>query len=225
MTGKRASEIKKVLYGLFRKNLGLKIFSLVFAFIVWLYVIGGSTQDVSYSLRLKIHGVPAGYTISNPLPKSIRVKFRGSRVSLMRLNKNLAFKIDASLLPGKRNTLILSESYLNIPHGVRVIRIYPRVIPITIEKVTRKLERVLPQTAGSLADGFILRKITVKPAFVEVEGPESIVKHLSGIKTGIIDLSKYKRGETLAVSLKKPAKIIKILYNKKIIATVYAVKK
>lgn len=216
--------MNKNIENLLRKNFWLKLLSLCIAIFIWAYVIGGKKQDIVYTVGLTIHSLPKGFAISNSLPEKIRVKLRGSRIALAKLNKNIFFQINGSSLLGKKNTVVLNGSYLDIPSGIRVIEIHPRIIPVIISRVVVRYIKILPVTAGNLKKGYFLKSIDVFPQYVKIKGPHDIVSHLSVITTEDINLTGYKKGKLITVSLKKPTKLIKILYNKKVNISIKIVK-
>lgn len=208
--------MNRTLEKLIKKNSLIKLFSLIFAMLIWIYVIGGIKHDVTYSAGIKIYSLPKGYAISNTLPKKILVELRGSRITFMKFNKKLVFKINGSSLLSKKNTVVLGQSYLNLPSGIIVVRIYPKIIPVTISRVVTKYIKILPITKGRLKKGYYIRNIIVFPQYVEVKGPKDIVNHLSVITTQKILLDRYSSNKTINAGLLSPTKFIKILYNKKV---------
>jgi YbbR domain-containing protein len=208
--------MNKNLENIVKRNFWLKIISLLFAILIWGYVIGGKKYDVVYNARLNIYSLPKGYAVSNTLPKKVFVKLRGSRIAFMKLNKEIIFKINGSSLLSKKNTLILSRFYLNIPSGIHVIRIHPKIIPVILSRIIVRYIKILPITKGQLGKGYYIRNIITFPQYVKVKGPKDIVDHLSVITTKKINLSKYKSNTVVKTFLIRPTKLIKILYNKKI---------
>ena len=206
----------KYLENLIKQNFWLKLFSLIFAVIIWAYVVGGTKRDAVYTAGLAIEHLPKGYAVSNTLPVKIHLKLRGSRIALMKLNKKIIFKINGYSLLAKKNTIILSSAYLNLPNGVKIIKISPRIVPVIISRIITKYVKVLPVTAGDLSKGYILKGIGVFPQYVMVKGPRDIVDHLSVITTMKINLNNIGKNKLLTVSLRKPTKLVKILYNKKV---------
>ncbi len=206
----------KYLENLIKKNFWLKLFSLVFAVIIWAYVVGGTKQDAVYTAGIAVEHLPKGYAVSNALPAKIHLKLRGSRIALMKLNKKIIFKINGYSLLAKKNTIILGSAYLNLPNGVKIIKIRPRIVPIIISRIITRYVKVLPVTAGTLPKGYILRSMEVFPQYVRVRGPRDIVGHLSVITTMKINLNNIGKNKLLTVSLRKPTKLVKILYNKKV---------
>ncbi len=208
--------MNKTIESLFKRNFWLKVISLCIAVIIWAYVIGGRKYDAAYTAGLVIYSLPKGYAISNVLPKNIHIKLRGSRIALAKLNKRIVFKINGSSLLGRKNTVVLSGSYLNIPSTIRVITIHPKIIPVIISRVIIRYIKVLPVTIGTLKNGYYLKNVDVFPQYIKIKGPKDVVNHLSVITTRNIDLSNYKKGELLMVPLRKPTKLVKILYNKRV---------
>jgi hypothetical protein len=208
--------MSKYLEKLVKKNFWLKLFSLIFAVIVWAYVVGGTKQDAVYKAGLAVEHLPKGYAVSNKLPAKIHLKLRGSRIALMKLNKKIIFRINGYSLLAKKNTILLSGSYLNLPNGVKTISIRPRIIPVIISRIVTRYIKILPITSGSIPKGYQLKNMRVFPQYVPVRGPRDIVEHLSVITTMKIDLDNIDKNGQLSVFLRKPTKLIKILYNKKV---------
>ncbi len=201
---------------LIKKNFWLKLFSLIFAIIVWGYVVGGTKQDIVYTAGLVIKSLPSGYAVSNDLPKEIHVKLRGSRIALMRLNKKIFFTINENYLLTRKNTIILSRSYLNLPADIKIVSIRPSIIPVIISKVITKYIKILPVVVGRPPAGYYLKNINVFPQYVQVRGPKDIVGHMSVVKTISINLKNVYKSKSLTVSLRKSTKLVKIMYNKKV---------
>jgi YbbR domain-containing protein len=206
----------KYLENLIKKNFWLKLFSLIFAVIIWAYVVGGTKQNAVYTAGLAIEHLPKGYAVSNTLPVKIHLKLRGSRIALMKLDKKIVFKINRYSLLAKKNTVVLSGAFLNLPNGVKIVSIRPRIVPIIISRVITRYVKVLPVTAGALPKGYALKSMGAFPQYVRVRGPKDIVGHLSVITTMKINLDNIYNNKTLTVSLRKPTKLVKILYNKKV---------
>ena len=208
--------MSKYLENLIKKNFWLKLFSLIFAVIIWAYVVGGTKRDAVYTAGLAIEHLPKGYAVSNTLPVKIHLKLRGSRIALMKLNKKIIFKINGYSLLAKKNTIILGSAYLNLPNGIKIIKIRPRIVPVIISRIITKYVKVFPVTVGALPNGYILKSMRVFPQYVMVRGPRDIVDHLSVITTMKINLDNIGKNKLLTVSLRKPTKLVKILYNKKV---------
>ncbi len=216
MTAAMMNKNLRNIINIIKDNFWLKLISLFIAIFIWIYVIGGKKYDINLHAGLKIYALPKGLAISNTLPKKIIVKLRGSKISFMKLNKKIYFRINGSSLLSKKNTLILGQSYLNLPSGIRVVRIYPKIIPVIISRVVVKYIKILPIFKGKFQKGYYLKNISFFPQYVKIKGPEDIVDNLSVITTKKINISNFKNNETVRIKLLDPTKLIKILYNRKI---------
>ena len=94
--------MNRYIENLIKKNFWLKIFSLIFAVIIWAYVVGGTKQDEVMTAGLIIKNLPKGYAVSNVMPEKIHVKLRGSRIDLMKINKKIFFQINGYSLLAKK---------------------------------------------------------------------------------------------------------------------------
>lgn len=209
-------KIKEHFKNLIRKNLLLKIISVLFAVIIWGYVVGGTKQEVSLKAGLVLSGLPKGYALSNELPRTVKLKVEGTRVSLMKLDKQVFFNINGYSLLAKKNTVILGNSYINLPQGVKIVSVYPRIIPVNLSRIKKLYVKVLPVTSGTLPKGYYVKSLTVFPKYVPVEGPKDIVGNLAVITTMDINLNGLTGNKFFEEDLRNPTKLVKILYNKKV---------
>ena len=67
-------------------NWGLKLLSLGFAVLLWMYVVGENRSEVSLSLPLELTRVPANMVIVSRVPEAIRVRLNGPRSLLAGVN-------------------------------------------------------------------------------------------------------------------------------------------
>src|SRR5947208_16464897 len=63
----------------------LKLLSLVIAFTLWLFVVGGEKGEIVLSARVEYLNVPSGLMLAGPAPDTVDVQVQGSRSALRRL--------------------------------------------------------------------------------------------------------------------------------------------
>lgn len=171
---------------------GLKLLALAITLALWFAVTSQRTP-----VTLNLHGVqleflrPSEIEISNEPLDEVTLTLEGSRGELDEINaRNLVARIDISQLkPGDR-ILHLNENNvsMDLPDGVRIIRIEPHSVALRLE---RSVERELPVEArldGKPAEGYIVRSVQVNPPSVRVRGPESRVNSLEKAYTETIPL-------------------------------------
>src|SRR5437660_12581442 len=63
----------------------LKLLSLVIAFTLWLFVVGGEKGEIVLSARVEYLNVPSGLVLAVPPPDTLAVQGQGNRSALRRL--------------------------------------------------------------------------------------------------------------------------------------------
>src|SRR5207245_6648409 len=66
----------------------LKLLSLVIAFTLWLFVVGGEKGEIVLSARVEYLNVPSGLMLAGPAPDTVDVQVQGSRSALRRLTSD-----------------------------------------------------------------------------------------------------------------------------------------
>jgi len=82
----------------------------------------------------------------------------------------------------------LAPDHIRAPFGVEVSYAGPATVPLVFERQITKRVPVVPQVEGDPAPGCVIVRITVEPAEVEVEGPESALRELSQATTEPVEL-------------------------------------
>lgn len=179
-----------LLRGLLLDNWGLKLLSLAFAVLLWMFVVGEKRSEVSLSLPLELTRVPQHMVIVSRVPEAIRVRLNGPRSLLAGVNPNqLVVRLDLDgIQPGISGFEIL-PSRLNLPRGVEVTYISPSVITLEADVKARKVVPVRPRLRGNPAEGFEVAAVRADPDEVEVEGAERVVRQLREIPTDLLDVT------------------------------------
>ncbi|GAB6085390.1 CdaR family protein [Alkaliphilus crotonatoxidans] len=163
----------------FNRNLTAKIISILFALVMWTYVMGEINPPVTQSFNdvpvqlenldlLKEQGlVMVGNTEHN-----IRVVIKGRRDEVYSISKEdikasidlLGYRIGTNTIPVEIN------SFANIE-----IDFSPKTIRVELEEVIRRQKEVDLVISGKPKSGYVLNEAQFKPTMVSVEGPESFV--------------------------------------------------
>jgi YbbR domain-containing protein len=181
----------------------LKVLALLITLGLWMVVTG---QRAPATIRLR--GVqlefllPAGTEITDE-PRDgfkVDVTLEGSRGDLDELNaRSLVAKADISQLrPGDRVARLTDRNVqMEVPVGVRIVRIEPPNLPLRIEQsVERELE-VEARFEGSPPEGFAVASVQVTPPRIRVRGPESHVSAMERAHTEQITLEGQRETLTL----------------------------
>jgi YbbR domain-containing protein len=171
------------------QNLALKVVSVVLAALLWLIVSGEQTVERVLRIPLEYTNIPEQLELVGEPPTVVDVRVRGSSGTLGRLSPGeLAAVLDVRTpRPGQR-LYHLTGSDVRAPFGVDVVQVTPSSIALYFEQSSAKTVPVLPVLEGQPAEGYIVDKVTANPAKVEIVGPASALKELTGAVTEAVSV-------------------------------------
>ncbi len=170
-----------------RSNLVLKIMSLVFAVILWSYVLGVENPLREHTINdipvtcdsmedLRANGLAIAGSIPDILGTvNIRVRLNQNDLSSLK-EESLSAKIDLS-------NIVDSDTYtLDItPYSTvgQAISVYPSKVTLTVEKYKTRLIPVEVRTEGSVPAGYYAGTPEITPNAINISGAESDVKKVA----------------------------------------------
>lgn len=194
------------------ENLALKVISLAFALVLWIFVMGERRHEVSHIIPVTYKGVPEGLIIANQVPASVEVVVSGPRALLSHLSSSeMAIAVDlAGAQAGVTSFKRLEES-LRLPSGLAVLRISPAYVDVKLERVRDKQVPVRLVLSGEPAAGYRVRSARVIPSRVKLSGAESELKAVSEVLTEGVDLAGVRESfvQTVALSHSRPFTALK----------------
>ena len=166
------------------RHLGLKLMAVALAMLLWLIVAGDHLVERSLRVPLEYRNIPTELELVGDPPTEVEVRLRGSSALLGRLEpRDIVAVLDlASARPGSRMFHLRSDE-VRSPYGVEVAQVIPNTLAIDLEKSSHRTVPIVPALDGEPAPGFVIGRVTAEPATVEVAGPESRLKQLSGATT------------------------------------------
>ncbi len=180
----KLKSFKKITY-----NWHIKLLSVVLAFIMWLYVDSLQEKERFFSVPLEIRNVPPEYIVSNEIPQFVKLVVRGKEETLSLIDsEGVTAYLDFGNNIGQSNRVAVKVDRENIPDGVSIKEISPRMVEVRIAKVITKKVRVVPVIVSKLPNGYTLEDLSIEPEFVEVRGPESLLEGFDSIYTEEIDI-------------------------------------
>ncbi len=210
-----------------KQNIFLKILSLIFAIILWFFVVLEDKVEQDVDVFVHYENIPRGLMLVNTPPIKIHVKVVGPRSILRNLTrKTLYINIDLSELEPGHHFIVVHPKDIPLPGGLEVIAIQPKKIELVLERIVSRLVPVEPILAGSPPSGWKLVQVSVIPPKVRLKGPESIVYKIKRLRTKPVDLSNLTGEVTKTVELEVPDMItvipapivkIKFLIKEKIV--------
>lgn len=167
----RGDEVLFFLREFLRKNTGLKLLALGMSVALWWFVAGESKVQVGFVVPLEIRNVPPGMILTNKVERQVEVRLAGPPSLLGNLPQSeILAAVDLSAIREGRQTVPLDARSVTVPPGIKVQRIYPRAVEVTLEKLERRRLPVVPRIGGIDAVRRRISKIEASPATLEVEG-------------------------------------------------------
>jgi YbbR domain-containing protein len=178
------------------RNLGLKFLSLVIAFGLWSFVNFGE-RDTEQSLKvpLELRNIPAHLMITSPRIDFVDLRVTGPRTLLGRIDKTrLTVGLDLSGVRAGPAVFRVAAEALNLPRGVKVVRLNPSQVTLELERVGHKTVPVHVRLVGRPPPDLLVADTKVSPETVQVTGPASDVEEVHAVNTEAIDISKATAG-------------------------------
>ncbi len=181
----RAADVTRFLQNLLRRNLWLKAIALGLAVALWWFVAGESKVQVGFIVPLEIRNIPSGLTITNKVERQVEVRLAGPPSLLGTLQpSDINAAIDLSgAKPGKQ-VIPVNDRSIRVPLGIKVQRIYPSTVEVSLERLERRSLPVVARFVGGAEARRRISKIEIAPSSLDVEAlPEdfSRLKSLSAI--------------------------------------------
>ncbi len=165
-----------------KSNLSLKIISLLFAIIMWFYIIEVQSPEVERTIK----DVPVMFTdveeleskdlmLVNDKDYRVDIKVRGQRKYVVDINsENLSVSADVSKIERTGTYSIFTN--VVVPYGnIEVVSQKPSAVTITVDEIVEDEKEVIVKTTGHAAKGYTGGEIKVSPEKVKVRGAKSIV--------------------------------------------------
>lgn len=201
-----------------RGNLTLKILSVLFALILWLFALEQDDIEISY----KYEDIPVvtqnmdmlnqrGLTLVENLADTIDIQVRGYAKQLRKFDKEqLAAYIDLSKINDWKDNRVEAD-IKGLPSGITLKKraeisiyldeLYSRTVPVGVQKDTDSIP------------GYVVKPVKMIPNdYVTVSGPSSIVKQIHSAYVSI-DIAEYKTTSRVSKEVKLVDKAGNILSN------------
>lgn len=160
-------------------NVGLKLFALVMALLLWVLVKGGEEgAERVVSARLEFQEVPLGVALVSPLEPTILLRLRGPKRKLESLDLDeVAFSLASrEVREGSHVVSLAPGEVRGIPRGLELLEVSPRTLRIQAEAIVQNDVEVHPRVEGDPRLGFEVRGVWSEPRTVKIAGPRSLVR-------------------------------------------------
>ncbi len=165
-----------------KNNLSLKLISLLFAIIMWFYIIEVQSPEVERTIK----DVPVMFTdvealenrqlmLVNDKDYKVDIKVKGQRKYVVDVtSENLSVSADVSKIESTGTYSIFTN--VVVPYGnIEVVSQKPSSVTITVDEIVEDEKEVFVNTVGSTAKGYTKGEVKVSPEKVKIKGAKSIV--------------------------------------------------
>jgi YbbR domain-containing protein len=205
-----------------RKNLLLKVLALGLAIALWWFVAGESKVQVGFVVPLEIRNVPQGLTITNKVERQVEVRLAGPPSLLGTLQQaDVTVAIDLSGARPGRQVVHVDDRSIKVPPGIKVQRIYPNTIEVSLERLERRRLPVYARIAGEAEVRRRIARIEIVPPSLEVEALPDDFSRLKSLSApvSVSDKGSEVFAEDVRVELREGH--AKIVGNSAVRVTVY----
>lgn len=173
------------------KNFWIKLFCLVAATCLWIYIAAGQNSVGKFpgSIKIKAINVPSGLVATYDA-KTVDIKIMADPSVWRKLSAD-TFSAYIDLSAHSEGTYELNVNVVSSEQGVQIVEKNPDKIFVSLEPIISKEVNLNTKIEGNAGEGLVAGSITLEPSKVQVRGPKSLVENLTEATT-IIKLS----GET-----------------------------
>jgi YbbR domain-containing protein len=183
----------------------LKLVSLAVAVVVWFLVVSGDRSHVSFAAPVEYVGVGEGLVLVGSPPYPVDLQVEAPRWAAAQLSPtSVRVRVNLAALGEGEHTVPLGAEHVQVPAGVRITRITPSWLRVTLARATTRTVRVVPQIRGTPAPRHALYGVQVEPPNVEVRGPRSTIERRDTVETVPVDISGSRERVSQGVALLLP---------------------
>jgi hypothetical protein len=165
------------------------------SFLLWVWVGAQERSEIAVSVPLEYRNLPRGLEIlpEKDFVSTVNVWVKGTAATVKNLHPNeMSAWVDLSNTRAGLRNFELGPDQVKVPYGFSVLRINPSRISLRMEQVISRMIPVTARFEGEPALGFKLGETSVKPAEVEIRGPQSAVSSVRQAITDSIDVSEIQ---------------------------------
>lgn len=190
------------------QHLDLKVLAVAIAAALWWFVVSTEKTQVALAAPVEYAGLDDERMLVGPRPETVAVEVQALRWMAARLGPDtVRVRVNLAEVRDGATVVEVQPEQVQTPAGVRVTRITPARLVVTVESARRRTVRVTPRIEGVPAPGFTVDRVTVDPPAVQIKGPRSTIDTRQAVDTAPIDVSGSRETVTRTVALALPESV------------------
>jgi len=175
---------------LLTKNLGLRISAILIALLLWYFVTSRGQSEMSIEAAVEFKNIPAGLGMVSTSSKSVVVNVKGQE-RLMKNIKSANIRVAVDLAKAKmgEGTFYIGKEDIKLPYAMTVTSVSPPSIKVRLDETASRAVVVTARITGAPEHGYVVRRVSVEPPNVTVQGLKSDIGRISELKTEELDIS------------------------------------
>ncbi|MFZ1985805.1 MAG: diadenylate cyclase [Desulfatitalea sp.] len=178
---------------------------------VWFSFAKGMETLTSVEVPLEYLNRDPRMQIHSTSINAVRLYLSGSGALIGSLRSDqVKAKLDLSNAVNGQNNFTLSSENITLPPGMRLNRIEPAEVKVSLDVPTAEEVSVQVDWVGALPEGLILESVSVTPARIKVVGVQRILDQVSTVYTEKIHLENLETSGRLTVGIALGQRALKI---------------
>jgi YbbR domain-containing protein len=190
--------LHKVLTDTLFRNWGLKLAAVGLAAV--LFVLTRDEVSRTFEVPLRVVADPQRVLLTD-LPPTITVQVRGPWTRLNRLQDFDLGTAALDLRVADPGPLEVDQASIVMPPGVVLAEVQYSHVDLRFEPVVSRPKRIDPRTAGEVAEGYRVTRVTVTPPTWDVRGGRSVVQGVGQLPTEVLELGGREASFTEVVAV------------------------
>ena len=201
-------KLKKLLFN----NWALKTGALLLAILVWALISGRERTFSEKTLKIpvEVFNVSDNVEVVNLRPEEVTVALKGASKFVAAVSaENNPIKIDLKNIKESSKLNYFAEDYLELPKGVLLVSIHPKMIEVYVEEFAMREVPVKIRFRGRLPLPLKLKSAKVVPDRVTIMGYKSQINDIDVVLTEEVDLDLVDKSQSRRLALKQTRDVLR----------------
>jgi YbbR domain-containing protein len=188
-----------------------KLFSVVLATLLWITISTQANSEIGITIPLEYRNIPSELEVTGDTTDNIEVRLRGPAALIREIAPgDISATVDlGGVRPGEK-IVQLTPKNVKLPFGIDVVRVSPSQVRLNLEQTMTKTVPVTVRVDDDVSPDYVIGAISVTPARVEIQGPESKMQTIDSMPTAIVPIGGRKTSFNATADLDSPDPMIRL---------------